>query len=57
MWDSSKGLGRTPRFNHKVNNLIYWAEGDGSSKRMLQEAGKLDDYFDSSDNYSRFLVN
>lgn len=37
-FDAAKiGLNHTPRFNHKVNELIYYANGSGDHKKLLPE--------------------
>ena len=43
------GLNIVPRFNHRYDHLIYWANGDGDIKESLLNAGGrelMDIYFD-----------
>ena len=42
-----RGNGKLPRFNTKVNDLIYYAQGDGGDK-----LGNLNNYFDPRYNYA-----
>lgn len=38
------GMGKTPRFNYRYNNLVYWANGAGDQKKLLP-----DKYFTTKD--------
>lgn len=39
MFDADEiGLDLTPRFNHRHNSLIYWANGSGDHKKLLPES-------------------
>jgi hypothetical protein len=48
------GMDISPRYNHKYDNLIYWANGDGDLKTKLKKKGILDDIFDKECNYAHF---
>lgn len=47
------GSGVKPRYNERVNDLIYAAQSGGDLKTSLRDAGKLDEYFDAESGYSR----
>ncbi len=40
------GTGKPPRYNMKVNNLLFLAQSGGDLKTALAGAGLLDEYFD-----------
>ena len=52
---SQLGLNITPRYNHTLNGLIYWANGDGGFKDKLIANGRLDEYYDSTVNWAHIL--
>jgi uncharacterized membrane protein YgcG len=45
------GSGDTPRYNMYIDNLIFLAQGNGDTKKKLEEYGVLDAYFDTNQNY------
>jgi hypothetical protein len=42
----------TPRHNYKVNNVVYYAQGQGMYKEQLKSVGLLDHYFNAATNYA-----
>jgi hypothetical protein len=48
-------LGVVPRFNVRVNDLIYYAQGHGDLKQWLYDRGTIDKYFDKRTNYGTLL--
>jgi hypothetical protein len=46
------GLNKTPRYNRRVNELIYWSNGPGDVKVKMEREGILDVYFSKESNYS-----
>ena len=51
-YSSEIGLNKTPRYNRKVNELIYWSNGPGDVKVQMEKEGILDVYFSKESNYS-----
>lgn len=49
------GLNITPRFNFKVNSLIYWSGGNGDDKSRLIKSRKIDEFFDWQNNYANYI--
>lgn len=47
-----KGNGLTPRFNWKINDLIYVAQSGSDFKNALLKKGLLDKYYDKNYNYA-----
>ena len=45
------GMDICPRFNYKINKLLYVAQGDGDFKTLLNQYGTLERYYDKSENY------
>ena len=45
-----KGIDKMPRFNIKVNDLIYYAQGDGDAKKQPE----LKQYFDKKNNLALY---
>ena len=50
------GTGETPRYNHKINNLIYYAQGHGRLKEYLVDSGdeRLEGLLDGSSDNAHF---
>jgi hypothetical protein len=50
------GNGLDPRYNHKINDLIYYAQGHGLLKEMIlnSENENMIDLLDAESNYSHF---
>lgn len=46
------GTGKPPRYNIKVNNLLFLAQSGGDLKTSLAGAGMLDEYFDKDTGYA-----
>jgi len=49
------GLGqrdRTPRYNARINDLVYIAQSSGDFKEFLEREGLLDEFFDPETNYA-----
>lgn len=46
------GLNICPRYNHTINELIYYSQSDGDLKDFLKRLNKLDLYFNKLDNYA-----
>lgn len=46
------GTGKPPRYNIKVNNLLFLAQSGGDLKTALAGAGMLDEYFDKDTSYA-----
>ncbi len=42
----------TPRYNHRINELIFVAQSSGDFKDSLKRLGVLDRYFDEKQNYA-----
>ena len=50
-WEA-RGSGDAPRFNWKVNDLMYVAQSGGDFKNALRKQGMLDAYYDENYNYA-----
>lgn len=50
--DEKYGTGQAPRYNTKVNNLLFLAQSGGDLKTALAGAGLLDEYFDKDTGYT-----
>ena len=46
------GMDIMPRYNTKVNELIYYAQGSGDMKRDMQNHGVIDKYWDKNNGYA-----
>lgn len=46
------GTGKPPRYNLRVNNLLFLAQSGGDLKTALAGAGLLDEYFDKDTGYA-----
>jgi ribosome-associated toxin RatA of RatAB toxin-antitoxin module len=42
------GINILPRWNHKYDSLIYWANGNGDDKQFLKDKNLSDIYFDKT---------
>lgn len=42
------GLDITPRYNHRYDKLIYWANGGGDTKNYMDGQGIIGEYFDET---------
>ena len=50
--NSQIGLNICPRYNHTVNELIYYAQSGGDLKDSLNKQNKLELYFNKIDNFA-----
>lgn len=46
------GLNVCPRYNHTINELIYYAQSGGDLKDKLKKENKLELYFNKLDNFA-----
>lgn len=46
------GSNITPRYNTRINHLIFMAQGNGDTKEILNKYGLLNLYFDKDQNYA-----
>lgn len=46
------GLNKTPRYNYRIDDLIYWSNGPGDVKVKMDVDGVLATYFSETSNYS-----
>jgi hypothetical protein len=51
------GMNLSSRYNLRVNELLYYSQGDGDTKTYFQTKGVLGKFFDSQTNYATVLRN